>query len=177
VKRETTLGVPVVYHAHANECELKVTACTVRPARPQDADAIGSMVAEFQGYLRSLGDQAEFDFNSAKYLRDGFGERPWFDGLIAENPTGIVGYLLYHFGYDTDFGRGIVHIVDLYVREVARGQGIGRALMDRVAEIGSERGAAAMFWSVYKPNLLAAGFYEKIGAHYINDLHFMSLET
>jgi ribosomal protein S18 acetylase RimI-like enzyme len=148
----------------------------IRKSTAQDAAAIGQMVAEFQAFLRGLGDRTEFDFGAEKYLRDGFGEDSAFDGLVAETEARLDGYLLYHFGYDTDTGRRLVHIIDLYVREAARQRGIGSALMQRVAEIGRARGAEAMFWSVLETNVAALKFYQALGARVVEGLRFMTLE-
>lgn len=152
------------------------TCLTIRKATAHDAAAIGGMAAEFQAYLRRLGDKTEFDWGSPKYLRDGFGDDPAFEGLVAETETGIDGYLLYHFGYDTDVGQRLVFIIDLYVREAARQRGIGSALMKRVAELGRTRGAQAMFWSVFEANTTALRFYEALGAAPVKGLRFMALE-
>jgi diamine N-acetyltransferase len=146
---------------------------TVRAATFDDAEAIGELAQRFAAYLRSLGDPAEFRFNAETYRRDGFGERPAFSGLVAESDGKVVGYLLYHFGYDTDRAFRILHVIDLYVREDARRRGIGRALMDAAAALCREAGARELFWSVYAPNRLGAGFYESLGAKYTRDLRFM----
>jgi ribosomal protein S18 acetylase RimI-like enzyme len=148
---------------------------TIRHAEARDAEAIGRLATEFHAYLRTLGDKAAFDFGATAYLRDGFGDEPAFAGLVAESDSIVVGYLLYHFGYDTDHGQRLVHIIDLYVTERCRRQGIGEALMRRVMEIGRSSGAEVMIWSVYGPNSMAKQFYEKLGAKYLNDLDFMSL--
>jgi GNAT superfamily N-acetyltransferase len=142
---------------------------------PADATAIGDLAAEFQAYLRSLGDTTEFAWGAEEYLRDGFGDRPTFEGLVADVGEGVDGYLLYDFGYDTDRGERLLFVIDLYVRATARSQGIATALMDRAAQIGRSRGADLMLWAVYKPNDLALRFYENRGARYVEDLHYMSL--
>lgn len=109
--------------------------------------------------------------------RDGFGERAAFAGVVAEVDDAVVGYVLYHDGYETDRGRRLVHLIDLYVHKGARRRGVGRALMQRVAELGRDRGAEIVFWSVYKPNTLASAFYERVGARYAaTDLIWMSLD-
>jgi hypothetical protein len=79
---------------------------TIRPATQRDAEAVGRMAIEFQQYIDGLGDEP-WESTSAKltaevFLRHGFGERPWFFGLIAELQGEPAGYLLYHFGYWTD---------------------------------------------------------------------------
>jgi len=150
-------------------------AMVIRQSTVHDAEPIGKLAAEFQTYLRALGDRTEFDWGATKYLRDGFSDDPAFEGLVAETKSEVVAYLLYHFGYDTDRGQRLVHVIDLYVAEDFRRRGIGAALMKRAAAIGRARGAEAMFWSVYKPNDVALRFYEKLGATHASGLHFMSL--
>jgi ribosomal protein S18 acetylase RimI-like enzyme len=149
----------------------------VRTATESDAEAIGALAAEFQAYLRDLGDRTTLAFGATEFLRDGFGERAAFAGVVAEVDGQVVGYALYHDGYDTDRGRRLVHLIDLYVRAASRRRGIGRALMDRAAEVGRERGAEMMFCSVYKPNALAHAFYGRLGARCTAaDLDWMALD-
>ena len=148
----------------------------IRTATASDSGSIGDLISEFQAYLRGLGDSTEFGFGANVYVRDGFGENAAFSGLVAETDRTIVGYALYHDGYETDRGRRVLHLIDLYVQQRWRRRGIGGALMRRAAELGRERGAQVMLWSVYKPNELAARFYEQCGARYITGLHWMVLD-
>jgi GNAT superfamily N-acetyltransferase len=145
----------------------------IRAATADDAVAIGELAQQFADYLRGLGDQADFRFNAEAYLRDGFGPHPAFAGLVAEVDGRILGYLLYHPGYDTDRAIRLLHIIDLYVHEDVRRQGIGQALMQAAARICQQSGGHMLFWSVYAPNKLAAEFYEHLGARYTKGLNFM----
>ena len=95
----------------------------IRPALETDARDIGNLAQQFAGYLRELGDQSEFNLTAARYLRDGFGERPAFSGIVGEDNGTVVGYLLYHFGYDSDAAERILHIADLYVDRDHRRRG------------------------------------------------------
>ena len=146
---------------------------SIRPATPADAEAIGQLMAQSADYLRALGDTTDFRFTAETYLRDGFGPNPAFSALVAEVGGKIVGHLFYHFGYDTDWAIRLLYVIDLMVQENRRGQGIGKALMLRAAEICREAGGSEMVWAVYKPNQQAAEFYERLGAKYIEELHFM----
>jgi ribosomal protein S18 acetylase RimI-like enzyme len=145
----------------------------IRPSTAHDAASIGSLAAEFQSYLRALGDYADFDWNAKKYLRDGFGENAAFEGLVAEVNSEVIGYALYHFGYDTDRGQRLIYLIDLYISEQFRRSGIGEKLMGRLCEIGRTKGAELIVWSVLKRNASAISFYEKLGARYADKLHFM----
>lgn len=147
----------------------------VRPLRVEDAAAIDRMGDSFKDYLRRLGDTTEFRFDASTFRRNGFGPDPAFAGLIAERDGEAVGYLLYHFGYDTERGVRIIHVIDLWVELFIRNAGIGRALMREVARIARERSAAELIWTVYGPNKSAAAFYERIGAEHVRELSIMRI--
>ncbi len=148
---------------------------SIRQSTANDAEAIGRLAAEFQSYLRSLGDRTEFDWGAAKYLRDGFRADRAFEGIVAEIDSRVVGYALYHFGYDTDHGQRFIFMIDLYVTQSLRRAGIGERLMGRLAEIGQSRGAECIVWSVAKSNVPATQFYEKMGATYLDEQRFMQM--
>ncbi|PYL74953.1 MAG: hypothetical protein DMF26_09400, partial [Verrucomicrobia bacterium] len=153
------------------QCEDPAVALIIRPALASDAQSIGNLARQFAGYLRELGDLTDFKLTANAYLRDGFGATPAFAGLVAEDQGKVIGYLLYHFGYDSDRGARNMHVVDLYVDRAARNQGVGKALMARAASIAREASA------VYQPNTIAATFYEKLGAQRITDVFFMKLSA
>lgn len=148
---------------------------TIRPASTSDAPAIGALARQFADYLRDLGDETDFKLTTESLLRDGFGPDPAFKGLVADADGQVIGYLLYHFGYDTDAAYRNLHVVDLYVDSGTRNQGIGRALMTAAAEVARQSDAREMIWSVYHTNHLALAFYGKLGAREIPDLTFMSI--
>lgn len=149
----------------------------IRPATADDAESISRLVAGLHRYLNELGDPTHFHFNASTYLRDGFGENPAFLALIAEFDDKAVGYLLYHFGYDTDYSRRVVYVVDLYVDEAYRGHGIGKALMKEASDAAQREGATALSWGVYERNELALRFYESLGARYVKGIHIMSIDV
>lgn len=152
-------------------------ALNVRPAAVADAEAVGKLARQFAGYLRSLGDTTDFKLSAEAYLRDGFGPKPAFAGLVAEVDGNVIGYLLFHFGYDSDRAARNLHIVDLHVDVKARKRGAGRALMTEAANIAREGDAHELVWSVYHANALAAAFYDRLGAQRIADLFFMKLHS
>ncbi len=135
-------------------------ALIIRPALASDAQSIGNLARQFASYLRELGDLSDFKLTANAYLRDGFGTKPVFAGLVAEDLGKVIGYLLYHFGYDSDRAARNMHVVDLYIDRAARNQGVGKALMARAASIAREASAEEMIWSVYQSNTIAATFYE-----------------
>jgi GNAT superfamily N-acetyltransferase len=145
----------------------------IRPIRLDDAEAVGAMAQELNAAMRALGDKNEGRFDAACFRRDGFGERPAFAGLIAEDAGQPQGYLLYNELYDTDLAQRILFVIDLYVRPAARGHGVGRALMAEAERLCRATGGGALLWGVLHQNATAMTFYEKLGARYVDDVRFM----
>jgi GNAT superfamily N-acetyltransferase len=96
--------------------------------------------------------------------RDGFGARPLFECLIADDDDGeAAGFALYFPIYSTWRGPSI-HLEDLFVIPSHRGHGIGKALLQRVAAVAVERGCARLQWDVLDWNQPAIDFYQSRGA-------------
>jgi GNAT superfamily N-acetyltransferase len=57
----------------------------------------------------------------------------------------------------------VIRLDDLYVRESARGQGLGVALMRHLAEVATAEGLP-MRWEMRPENASARAFYERLGA-------------
>ena len=53
---------------------------------------------------------------------------------------------------------------DLYVAEEARGQGVGRALIEAAATVARERGAHHLEWVTAPDNATAQRLYDSTGA-------------
>jgi ribosomal protein S18 acetylase RimI-like enzyme len=149
----------------------------IRTIKAADAEPVVRMWSDFARYLRELGDTDEQNFGVEAFLRDGFGPDPAFSGIIAERDGGAVGYLLYHFGYDSDQAMRVAYIVDLWVDPAARRGGVGRALMGEAAARCRAKGGRTLIWSVFTPNKLAAAFYEGLGARFYEALKFMHIST
>lgn len=130
----------------------------VRPATEHDAAAVVRLA---RGLSMTDGGRPS-RLTEAAYRRDGFGPGAAFRVLVAEAEGLIIGYALYFPGYDTDRATRGVYLADLYVDEIYRRRGIGRALMKGVARACREAGGEWMFWSVLKRNRRARRFYRTL---------------
>jgi GNAT superfamily N-acetyltransferase len=96
--------------------------------------------------------------------RDGFGDEPRFEAMIAEHQGEPVGMTLYYPVYRPSLaGHGLL-MEDLYVIPEARRLGVGRALMVRLARLAISRGCVYIEWLVESGNLPAETFYKATGA-------------
>ena len=101
-------------------------------------------------------------------LRDGFGEQPQFEVLIAERDEEPVGFALFFTTYSTWEGRPSLYLEDLFVIESARKHGAGRALMVKLAAICVERGYQRLELQVLDWNP-AREFYHRLGMDHMNE--------
>ena len=94
--------------------------------------------------------------------RHAFGPEPQFEGILAFLDGEPAGVALFHARFSTWLGRPGMFLEDLYVTEAARGQGVGRRLMARLAGIAVERGWGRIDFHVVDWNP-ARDFYHRLG--------------
>jgi GNAT superfamily N-acetyltransferase len=100
--------------------------------------------------------------------RDGFGEHPRFETLIAEQDEQPVGFALFFPTYSTWEGRPGIHLEDIFVVEHVRGHGVGRKLMAALAALAVARGCARLELSVLHWNP-AREFYHHLGMGHLQE--------
>lgn len=141
----------------------------IRPAVAADVPTILQLIRGLAEYERAAGEVA---IGEAELLRDGFGDRPVYECLIAESDGEPVGLALYFPIYSTWKGPSI-HLEDLFVLPSARGLGIGKALLKQVAAIAHERECARLQWDVLDWNQPAIDFYQSLGAVFMTEWRIM----
>jgi GNAT superfamily N-acetyltransferase len=93
-----------------------------------------------------------------------FGDRPALYGHVAlDEADQPVGMTLWFLNFTTWAGSHGIYLEDLYVRPVARGHGLGRALLATLADVCVRRGYPRLEWWVLDWNP-AREFYHRLGA-------------
>lgn len=133
---------------------------TIRPAAVADAGAIAEMANE----LSRLHGKPE-DLYSAELIADqAFGAASLFSILVAERDGMLLGYAFFEDTFNSDNAARGLWLLDLFVRESARRQGIGQALLAAAARETLARGGTSLLWGVLSDNAEARAFYAGIGA-------------
>ena len=133
----------------------------VRTARPGDVSDVLALVRELATYEREP-DAVE---TTEQMLHDAlFGPSPVASCHVAVLDGQVVGMALWYVTFSTWKGVPGLWLEDLYVRESARGTGLGRALLQTLAAVCVERGYARFEWWVLDWNAPAIGFYASLGA-------------
>ena len=133
----------------------------IRAAVRSDTSLILAFVRELAAYERLAAEVVATEDTLAASL---FGAHPAAEVLIAELDGEAFGFALFFPNYSTFLGKAGIYLEDLFVRPGARGRGVGRALLSRLAAIATERGYGRLEWAVLDWNESAIGFYEKLGA-------------
>jgi GNAT superfamily N-acetyltransferase len=131
----------------------------IRFATAQDVGLLLQMIRELAAYEK-LAEEAVA--SEEDLLRYGFGRERRFEALIASLDGEPVGFALFLPDFSTFSGRPGLFLEDLYVRGGARGRGVGRRLVARLAAIAVARGCGALHFNVLTWNP-AQDFYRRLG--------------
>ena len=92
----------------------------------------------------------------------------FFDGyepihaLVAEHAGKLAGLVHYLFHRSSTSLTGNCYLQDLFTAESARGQGVGRALIEEVYRRAAQAGSAKVYWQTHETNLHAMKLYDKV---------------
>ena len=134
---------------------------SIRSATPADISLIGQFIRDLAEYEK-LAHEVRFD--EAVMAQKLFGPRPYAEVLIGKIDGTPQGFALFFHNFSTFEGRPGIYLEDLFVRPDARGSGLGKALLGKLAALAVERDCARLEWSVLDWNTPAIDFYKALGA-------------
>lgn len=138
-------------------------AIALRFATTADAALLLRFVRELAVFERAPEAVVATEDDLRRHLADGR-----FEAVLAFLDGEAAGVALFHARFSTWLGRPGLYLEDLFVSEAARGRGVGRRLMARLAAIAIERGWGRIDFQVLDWNP-ARRFYERLGLGHIGD--------
>lgn len=92
------------------------------------------------------------------------GGDPAIHGMLAENAEtgeaqGLMHYVLHPHTWSL---KTVCYLEDLFVTEAARGQGVGRALIEWLADRGRNEGWFRLYWHTDEDNETARLLYDRV---------------
>lgn len=133
----------------------------IRTAIAADLPLIAQFIRDLAEYER-LAHEVRFD--EAVLGERLFGPRPYAEVLIGEIDGVPQGFALFFHNFSTFEGKPGIYLEDLFVRPDARGSGLGKALLKRLAALAIERDCARLEWWVLDWNEPAINFYKSLDA-------------
>ncbi|MEA5552788.1 GNAT family N-acetyltransferase [Anabaena cylindrica UHCC 0172] len=138
----------------------------VRFAEPNDCQTLFALIqalAEYEKLSHAVTGDAlalkEHLFGSPKYI----------EAILAESAGQAVGFALFFHNYSTFLTKPGIYLEDLFVLPEFRRQGVGKALLTKLAKIAVERDCGRLEWSVLDWNVSAQAFYRHMGADILDD--------
>jgi GNAT superfamily N-acetyltransferase len=129
----------------------------ISPLRPEDRARWEVLARGYKAFYETEVSDEEYERTWQRLLaaEDVFGSAARLeDGRIA----GIVHFLF----HANPWSCGSCYLQDLFVDEAARGRGVARALIEHVAQVARDRGAARLYWHTKQDNERARALYDKV---------------
>ena len=127
----------------------------------RDVPVIFAMIRELAEYEKLT----DIFVATEERIRAGlFGDDPAAEALLAYDGPQCAGFAIFFRCYSTFLAEAGIYLEDLYVKPELRGNGIGFALLSRIAQIATERGCGRVEWGVLNWNEPSIQFYKRLGA-------------
>lgn len=84
-------------------------------------------------------------------------------------PVGPAGFATYTLLHPAPTATGTLFLKDLFVRDAARGHGLGERMLRHLAQIAAERNCHRFDWTAEDDNPRALAFYDRLGAERVRE--------
>jgi ribosomal protein S18 acetylase RimI-like enzyme len=127
----------------------------------QHADAVVALLDNYSQH--EMGQSRPLDDDARKRLIGGLIAHPTTHIVLAFNDQTPVGVAVCFLGFSTFKAKPLLNIHDFAIHDSARGQGVGRKLMDEVFALARELGCCKVTLEVRVDNHPALVLYQKCG--------------
>jgi ribosomal protein S18 acetylase RimI-like enzyme len=136
----------------------------IRQARTGDGAEILSMIVEHADH-----EKENFDPNGKlEHLEEWLKlENQHCTFLVIEQNEKLIGYCSFFPQFDTWYQKDYIFVDTLYLREEARGNGLGKEMMDKVFQEAEKKGLSMVQLVTPEHNEGAIKFYKRLGGRSI----------
>ena len=131
---------------------------TVRPVAPTD---LAQWEALWEGYNAFYERTVPAEITRVTWSRFFDAYEP-VHALVAEKDGRLLGLVHYLFHRSTTLIGPTCYLQDLFTTDAARGQGVGRALIESVYERARTGGSLRVYWQTHETNMTAMALYDKV---------------
>jgi GNAT superfamily N-acetyltransferase len=148
----------------------------IRPATPPDIPANHAHLRELADYQKITHNCTATEGLLPKHLFGEPGKDKAADALVAIHNHQTVAYAIYFKTFSTFLAKPGLYLEDLYVQPAHRGQGIGTAILQHLAQLCIDNDYQRLEWTCLDWNAPSLAFYKSLGAAALNEwkLHRMT---
>ena len=141
------------------------TPALVRPIRQDDFAAWQPLWNGYNAFYDREGNTALApEITKATWERFFDPSEPVF-ALVAESERTLLGLTHYLFHRSTTRLELTCYLQDLFTAQAARGQGIGRSLIEGVYQASKAAGIKRVYWQTHETNAAGRLLYDKVAKH------------
>jgi GNAT superfamily N-acetyltransferase len=134
----------------------------IRPVASADHSQWEGLWADYNSFYGRAGATAlPYEITRTTWARF-FDAREPIYALVAERGGRLLGLAHYLFHRSTIMVEPTCYLQDLFTAERARGQGVGRALIESVYDRARAAGAHRVYWQTHEANLTAMRLYDQV---------------
>jgi GNAT superfamily N-acetyltransferase len=138
---------------------------TIRNIQPTDLDQWLPLWDGYNAFYGRAGATAlPREITDATWQRF-FDEREPVHALVAEGADGLLGIAHFLYHRSTTRVNHVCYLQDLFTTPAARGQGVGRALVEAVYGKAREAGSSRVYWQTQVSNEAGRALYDRIASH------------
>ena len=145
---------------------MNSTSLSIRPALPEDVNAIFGMIFELAVFEKL---EHMVVANEAGLHESLFGDHPAAEAIVGVENGEVVTFALFFHNFSTFLCQKGLYLEDLYVKQNCRGKGYGKQMLVALAQLAVERKCGRFEWSVLDWNENAIKFYQGMGATVMPD--------
>jgi GNAT superfamily N-acetyltransferase len=137
----------------------------IRPIEPTDRTAWAPLWDGYNAFYGRAGATALApEISDVLWQRLFDPSEPVF-ALVAEQDGRLVGLVHFLFHRSTTRIEPVCYLQDLFTSSEARGQGVGRALIEGVHAQARDAGAKRVYWQTREDNVAARRLYDQMARH------------
>ena len=142
-----------------------MNSINVRPVEPADLAAWEPLWRGYNTFYGRTGDTALPEVvTRTTWQRFLDPQEPVF-ALVADDHGSLLGLAHYLFHRSTTRIAMTCYLQDLFTQPDARGQGVGRALIEAVCARVREQGLQRVYWQTHESNLAGRRLYDQVAQH------------
>lgn len=133
----------------------------IRPLTQGDRDAWAPLWRAYLAFYGTERDAAQYDLTFTRYCDPARADmRAWL-AWQGDAATGLVHVITHAHGWHA---APVSYLQDLFTAPEARGQGVGRALIETVYKAADAAGHAGVYWLTQTGNVDAQHLYDRIAS-------------